>query len=923
MRILLSITVSFVFSIQPYAQFSRMVNLFEEANFRNSVIPPNGTSQKAFYMYNDSNDNLFLNYFDYNDRGDFTNLTGTPVFIQAEHYALTDVFEIDSSQFAVVIMHRTTDNFARYSVHLLNTNTGSLQSFSDPTNYCQGFVRSQLKNDSIVTYISEYAGALKRMTRPLNDLSQTNSQDIFPNFTYIQAMQGSTFVNDFDIAPDGTEYVCFAQGAKKIIKYLNGNVIAGNTAWTSTYSVNQLIHADGSVSILRGNKRYHFTSDLTSNTSELLPYLKMDPPYAYYEDVIAFNGNVIIGQYRNDGFRLFTCDENFAVLDSVNLEHGINLNRLIAKDNAFFVCGSSGAHSQNSTLTGLPLTGFNSSNLVLIKANSLSTLQPIIDYSQWLKTSKIAISPGNGSNLLGRENGFNPGAGYYSNGTDSAITIFATMSLFNAYRNGQLSGTNHDLYQNDELPGPYTDSSFQSLENTWKYTRGYYVSKDMVEQHVAVITYGNPNYLAPFGIREWPAHGDPALGQAANLAPFVDVNSNGIYEPYEGDYPSFPGDQCVLFISHESEGAPASAALEKHNYVYTYSCDTSEILERTIFTKQVFLSRKYDLDSAYLTTFIDTDIGNPYDDYVGTHVELGLVYAYNGDLLDEYSYSTNGFQTQIPVQGMTILHGAKQADNGFDDPVGAGDGKSVNGIGYGDGIPDNEYLGLSASLNYALGGVYNELNSTAAISRGLFPNGMPQIVNGVPVRHSFMGKTDPLFYSSDGINYGVGFMEYEVGNSPGDRRLSASSGPGRLYTNDTIVLDLAFITTNPANQDSVGSGLSEHFAEVTDIRNRFKNNSVGCGKTFDNIDETLSIDEHVLTDNIILFPNPFSNVFTIGNLPSENLLVELYDMNGKQLLSAQTSGKTELTIEAGDFSGGMFLVRITGADGTIVKRITK
>jgi hypothetical protein len=71
----------------------------------------------------------------------------------------------------------------------------------------------------------------------------------------------------------------------------------------------------------------------------------------------------------------------------------------------------------------------------------------------------------------------------------------------------------------------------------------------MLNHHVNAIN--DPNYEIPKGIKNWPAHGDVSKGQAANLAPFIDVDNDGVYSPELGDYPSIPGTRCLLNITHQ------------------------------------------------------------------------------------------------------------------------------------------------------------------------------------------------------------------------------------------------------------------------------------------------------------------------------------------------------------------------------------
>jgi hypothetical protein len=54
-----------------------------------------------------------------------------------------------------------------------------------------------------------------------------------------------------------------------------------------------------------------------------------------------------------------------------------------------------------------------------------------------------------------------------------------------------------------------------------------------------------PEYEIPLSILEWPAHGDPSLGQDFYLAPFYDRDENGFYEPTNGDYPWYDIEKTI------------------------------------------------------------------------------------------------------------------------------------------------------------------------------------------------------------------------------------------------------------------------------------------------------------------------------------------------------------------------------------------
>ncbi|MBL4624393.1 MAG: hypothetical protein JKY42_04550, partial [Flavobacteriales bacterium] len=90
-------------------------------------------------------------------------------------------------------------------------------------------------------------------------------------------------------------------------------------------------------------------------------------------------------------------------------------------------------------------------------------------------------------------------------------------------------GTSED---HDYWPGPISNSlDYTSADSVWN--RLWKVSAQEINFHIG--NYWQSSYSMPEAILNWPAHGDISKGQAANLAPFIDTNNNGIYEPFYGD----------------------------------------------------------------------------------------------------------------------------------------------------------------------------------------------------------------------------------------------------------------------------------------------------------------------------------------------------------------------------------------------------
>jgi len=92
----------------------------------------------------------------------------------------------------------------------------------------------------------------------------------------------------------------------------------------------------------------------------------------------------------------------------------------------------------------------------------------------------------------------------------------------------------------DFWPGPHSNDSTATRS---KYDKIYKVS-------AAEITAHKNNSSNPIpAILDWPGNGDTTKGEPYQLAPFVDVNTNGKYEPTLGDYPLIKGSGAAYCIS--------------------------------------------------------------------------------------------------------------------------------------------------------------------------------------------------------------------------------------------------------------------------------------------------------------------------------------------------------------------------------------
>lgn len=82
------------------------------------------------------------------------------------------------------------------------------------------------------------------------------------------------------------------------------------------------------------------------------------------------------------------------------------------------------------------------------------------------------------------------------------------------------------------------------------------------------------------------------------------------------------------------------------------------------------------------------------------------------------------------------------------------------------------------------------------------------------------------------------------------------------------------------------------------------------------------INEAVNADGVSVFPNPFSTMLTITRAASDEVTVNIFDAEGRLVMSKQTGG-TKIEIETAELANGIYSLQLVDATGTKVIRIVK
>jgi hypothetical protein len=790
-----------------------------------------------------------------------------------------------------------------------------IDNYISPLNFKFGFSECVQKNDSLVIYMSHATTGIYRLSHSLNNLSSF-SQELVSS---INNLTGSSpghkafelIINSQD------EYVV----SKSFLYHRNSaglfssQVIALNLI-NCGFSFIQ--NSNNELVLFKSNSYLKFDMNLNQIASGTINGIILDPTIFQEVDFDGVNYNYFIS--GPTFLNILKLDQNFQLISYDNIHGQTQLFGLTKFGTEIFLygnkiekCPSILFYSNQFSLTP------NSDFVIRLTDN---TIPKFYEYSQELSNDNQTSNLGHLNNLL-LVTPNNKGLTQLHNQHEKSVIFsaknFQTASLnTTAYSYGSFS-------KDSLLPGPYTPSVYNNFQNIDKYNRGYYVDKELINNHLSQISTGNTSYVIPFGIREWPAHGNTILGQAENLAPFFDMNDNQIYEPELGEYPSIYGDKCILYIYHHPENFANSNSSEILQYNYVFDCDTSEAIKNTLFMTLKNINRStINLSNYYIGTYIDYDLGLPFDDLIATNVELGMIYSFNGDNFDEEDAGTLGFNDTLVSSGMMILQGPKQNNDDSDNLVGPFANESVNGFGFDDGIIDNENLGLTTSYqftNVLFDSLNPPMNQMLYAFQGLQYNGTPFLLDTVPVRHIYFGNTDPNYYSSNGVEHSNNF--YNPGPSSDSRIVGVSGGNVKFESGDTITYTTAYITAiDSINLGSNAASIQKLFSFGAELKNMFSSNNAGCLSNFGFYESPFSVglNEMNQLESLSIYPNPTSETLTINGLENSALLTVL-SLNGIQLLSSQISNGEEVDLSF--LPKSIYILKIETSKGVITKRIVK
>jgi hypothetical protein len=496
--------------------------------------------------------------------------------------------------------------------------------------------------------------------------------------------------------------------------------------------------------------------------------------------------------------------------------------------------------------------------------------------------------------------------GLWMSGIDAGGNLHGS---FPTYRNQ----AKHDFTAGVPNPndGTLAPNSCTDFDKIWSVTRkeieahrADWKDNGKIDAPIAAV-FNYPGLQNPF-FKQYnnfnlPNHNSPILGY------FKDVNSDAIYDPSQGEYPSVSILKAPIIIpkqlmwsAYSDVAAPHSDAkpmpIWVSQMVWADSCANSNVMNNTVFVQyKIHYYGAEMLDSAFIGLWADFDIGCYNDDYTGCIPSKNTFFGYNADETDGGGLGNcTGvlpWTGSIPVSAVTVLN---QPLNSF--------------ITYNNSALSDA---PAATLDPTKGAdYYNYIN-------GHWRDGSPIIAeNGGYALSSSKPKTNFIFNGNP--NDSTAWSMKSLKFPSVDRRAVGGIKIGKLYPGAINEVVVAF-SNHRKTGNTVAQNIDLMYKAIDTIQSvyngGFKNPCADASVGTQEMEKTVL--------PIQLAPNPFSQYLAIRNTSEQVLQVELLDVVGRTIAKKTLQGNEQFEFNTTSLDNGFYLVKASQNGKMDVRKVLK
>lgn len=417
----------------------------------------------------------------------------------------------------------------------------------------------------------------------------------------------------------------------------------------------------------------------------------------------------------------------------------------------------------------------------------------------------------------------------------------------------------------DYGPGPLCSEGLVYETGCNDFNRIWKVNQTDIDAQLAALNNGSTEASElPPAIINWPGKNNPhfdlfELPSDKSLAPFIDTNDDGIYDPLAGDYPRINGDQGLWWVFNDlavphTETSGTAMGLEISILAYAFSQESGNGLANHTFYEINIYNPIGEFSDFYFSKMIDVDLGTFDDDFIGCNPESDLAFSYNGDDNDQ---GVLGYGTDIPIIGASLLKGLTASDG---NQIGMTIFNTFNNDFTDNGNPTeaSEYTNLIIGQNVA----------------------------GTPTSDPDGNPTNYIY--PDNPSDPEGWSECTQSNLPADRRMLMSSGPIDFSAGERQTVHFAILWTKDADYPCPDiSPLLQENENAKLLLDEVLNNSEALSYQGGSCLETASGINDLNTE-LTVYPNPIVEHQFSTSLQSEfdgPITLKLFDAKGAQILS--------------------------------------
>ena len=387
-------------------------------------------------------------------------------------------------------------------------------------------------------------------------------------------------------------------------------------------------------------------------------------------------------------------------------------------------------------------------------------------------------------------------------------------------------------------------------------------------------------------LAEWPV----ALG-----APVLDGDGvPGNYDLEAGDQPAVHGDVTAFWAMTDAASGASyyRLPLGVDVTVEAYAVRQAQLGAHTFYRLTVTNRNAVAIEGAYVGLFLDADLGNASDDYVGTDTTAQMLYFYNA-LEDDRVYGVP------PAFGAVLAEGPVGLPNGLDD----------------DGDGDTDETGERLRITHipaiwkvdptgspgTVSEIYNRL-------QGLFNDGTPIRARGDGYGSQAGAPITRFTMFGDPVT-GVGWSEENNdGNGThdgmGQRWGMIPVGPFRLLPDSSATVTFALVFAQGADRhDSIR-------------RLRYEARGVRAAVLGGDLDPARVVGREPPPTPLVLrlpSPNPFrgSTALRLDGPDGIQARVTVYDALGRRVAETEVAAGSSVDLGAG-LTPGVYVVRVAG-----------